>query len=205
MLSTVSLVASGLSTDHQIVLLAVAGAFILFALVSSFVIPRRNPNFPSNHVGLYSTIAVFFLIAMLASVIAFGKEKKKTESSTTAQTTPAQTTTAQTTTAPGTSTTPTTTAPGTSTTPTTTSAGTTGDPVAGKKVFASAGCSGCHTLKAAGATGNIGPNLDALKPSEAIVQHQVEVGGGAMPAFKGQLSATQIQDVAAYVSSAAGS
>ena len=36
----------------------------------------------------------------------------------------------------------------------------------GKAVFASAGCGGCHTLKAAGATGTVGPNLDALKPSE---------------------------------------
>ncbi len=193
MFPTISLVAASLSTGHEIVLLAVAGAFILFALVSSFVVPRRNPNFPGNSVGLYSTIAVLFVIAMIATVIAFGKEKK-----TEAATTPA-TTTAQTTTAPGT------TSSGTATTPATTGAGTAGDPVAGKKVFTSAGCSGCHTLKDAGATGNVGPNLDDLKPSEAIVQHQVEVGGGAMPAFKGQLSATQIQDVAAYVSSAAGS
>ena len=74
----------------------------------------------------------------------------------------------------------------------------------GKSVFASAGCAGCHTLKAAGASGNVGPNLDQLKPSEAKVQHQVEVGGGAMPAFKGQLSAAQIQAVAQYVSSVAG-
>ena len=35
----------------------------------------------------------------------------------------------------------------------------------GKQVFASAGCGGCHTLKDAGATGNVGPNLDDLKPS----------------------------------------
>ena len=75
---------------------------------------------------------------------------------------------------------------------------------AGKKVFASAGCASCHTLKDAGATGTIGPDLDQLKPSEAVVQHQVEVGGGAMPAFKSQLSATQIKDVATYVSSVAG-
>ena len=34
--------------------------------------------------------------------------------------------------------------------------------------------------------------------------HQVEVGGGAMPAFKGQLSDAQIQAVAAYVAGAAG-
>src|SRR4029077_612316 len=32
-----------------------------------------------------------------------------------------------------------------------------GDRAAGKKVFASAGCAGCHTLKDAGATGNVGP------------------------------------------------
>jgi len=195
---TVSLAFANLSTGHAVILLVVAGVFILFALVSSFVIPRRNPNFPGNSVGVYSAVAILFLIAMIATVIAFGKEKKHAESSSTAGTTTTQTTTAQTTTSAGTSS-------STSTISTTTSGGTTGDPVAGKKVFTSAGCSGCHTLKDAGATGNIGPNLDDLKPSEAIVQHQVEVGGGAMPAFKGQLSATQIQDVAAYVSSAAGS
>ena len=74
----------------------------------------------------------------------------------------------------------------------------------GKKVFASASCGGCHTLKDAGTTGNVGPNLDQLKPAEATVQHQVEVGGGAMPSFKGQLSDAQIQAVAKYVSSVAG-
>jgi mono/diheme cytochrome c family protein len=74
----------------------------------------------------------------------------------------------------------------------------------GKSIFESAGCSGCHTLKDAGATGNVGPNLDQLKPSESVVQHQVENGGGGMPAFKGQLSAAQIQAVSEYVSSVAG-
>ena len=74
----------------------------------------------------------------------------------------------------------------------------------GKQVFASAGCGGCHTLKDAGSSGNVGPNLDQLKPSKATVAHQVEVGGGAMPAFKGQLSDAQIQAVAEYVASSAG-
>lgn len=75
---------------------------------------------------------------------------------------------------------------------------------AGKQVFATAGCGGCHTLKDAGSTGNVGPNLDSLKPSQATVAHQVEVGGGAMPAFKGQLTPAQILAVAKYVSSVAG-
>jgi anti-sigma B factor antagonist len=74
----------------------------------------------------------------------------------------------------------------------------------GKQVFASAGCGGCHTLKDAGSSGNVGPNLDQLKPTQSAVAHQVEVGGGAMPAFKGRLSAAEIQAVAKYVSSVAG-
>jgi len=88
--------------------------------------------------------------------------------------------------------------------PTTTSGGGSSPAAAGKQVFTSAGCGGCHTLKDAGTTGTTGPNLDALKPSQSIVAHQVTVGGGVMPAFKSQLSAAQIQAVAAYVSSVAG-
>lgn len=73
----------------------------------------------------------------------------------------------------------------------------------GKTIFTSE-CASCHTLKAAGTTGTIGPNLDQLKPSDPIVQHQVEVGGGVMPAFKGKLTPAQIKAVAAFVSSSAG-
>jgi mono/diheme cytochrome c family protein len=87
---------------------------------------------------------------------------------------------------------------------TTTGGGGGGGKVDGKQVFASAGCGGCHMLKDAGTTGNVGPNLDDLKPSKARVAHQVEVGGGPMPAFKGRLSTAQIQAVATYVSSVAG-
>jgi mono/diheme cytochrome c family protein len=74
----------------------------------------------------------------------------------------------------------------------------------GKKVFTSAGCGGCHTLKAAGATGNVGPNLDALKPTEPVVERQVTNGGAGMPAFKGRLTPAEIKAVATFVSSVAG-
>jgi cytochrome c oxidase subunit 2 len=80
--------------------------------------------------------------------------------------------------------------------------GPTGPP--GKAVFASAGCGSCHTLKDAGSTGTVGPNLDQLKPDEAAVERQVTNGGGGMPPFKGQLTPAQITDVAKYVSSVAG-
>jgi len=73
----------------------------------------------------------------------------------------------------------------------------------GEAIFKSQ-CAGCHTLAAAGTTGTIGPNLDQLKPSESVVAHQVTVGGGVMPAFKGKLTTAQIQAVAKYVSSSAG-
>jgi cbb3-type cytochrome c oxidase subunit III len=73
----------------------------------------------------------------------------------------------------------------------------------GKKIF-EANCSSCHTLKAASASGTIGPNLDQLKPSQSIVQHQVEVGGGVMPAFKGKLTDEQITAVSKFVADNAG-
>ena len=74
----------------------------------------------------------------------------------------------------------------------------------GKTVFATAGCTGCHTLKAAGSTGTVGPNLDEAKPSKDLVIDRVTNGQGGMPSFKGQLSEAQIQAVADYVSSNAG-
>ena len=73
----------------------------------------------------------------------------------------------------------------------------------GKDIFL-ANCGSCHTLADAGTNGTIGPNLDQLKPPMSIVQRQVINGGGAMPAFKGQLTAAQITAVAKYVASVAG-
>jgi mono/diheme cytochrome c family protein len=83
---------------------------------------------------------------------------------------------------------------------TATTAGNAGDAANGKEVFTSAGCGGCHTFEAAGSSGGIGPNLDDLAPSFDAVVTQVTNGGGPMPAFKDQLSAQEIRDVAAFVS-----
>jgi mono/diheme cytochrome c family protein len=78
------------------------------------------------------------------------------------------------------------------------------DAVAGRAVFASAGCGSCHTLRAAGSGGQIGPNLDSLRPVYTRVVARVEHGGGGMPSFSGRLSAKQVRDVAAFVSESAG-
>lgn len=79
-----------------------------------------------------------------------------------------------------------------------------GDAPDGAKIFASAGCASCHTLKAADSTGQVGPNLDDLKPDQATVEHQVTNGGGGMPAFKDSLTPAEITAVAQYVASNAG-
>lgn len=74
----------------------------------------------------------------------------------------------------------------------------------GAKIFAATGCASCHTLKAADSTGQVGPNLDDLKPSEAAVEQQVINGGGGMPSFKDSLSPEEIKAVSKYVADNAG-
>ena len=74
---------------------------------------------------------------------------------------------------------------------------------AGKELFTQ-NCSNCHTLKDAGTTGAVGPNLDQLRPGPDLVTKQVTNGGGGMPAFGNKLSADQIKQIATYVSSVAG-
>lgn len=60
----------------------------------------------------------------------------------------------------------------TSTTTTATGAPSAATLAAGKQAFAANGCGGCHTLKAAGSGGNIGPDLDNL-PADAKTAGQV--------------------------------
>jgi mono/diheme cytochrome c family protein len=94
--------------------------------------------------------------------------------------------------------------PPTTTTGTTTSGGGSDLVAQGKDVFAKSGCASCHTLKDAGATGTVGPNLDEAKPSKDLVVERVTNGKPPMPSFKGQLSEQEIEAVAEYVSTVAG-
>ncbi len=77
----------------------------------------------------------------------------------------------------------------------------------GRRVFlqgAQPSCAVCHTLSDAGAAGNIGPNLDELKPDAARVRRAVKEGIGGMPPFGETLTDAQINAVAQYVARAAG-
>ena len=75
MLLTISLVIAGLSTGQKLGIAAAGAAFIVFALICSFVLPKRSPNFPGRHMGWYIVVVACFVIGMLAVVLTLGKEK----------------------------------------------------------------------------------------------------------------------------------
>ena len=74
-----------------------------------------------------------------------------------------------------------------------------GDPVAGKRLFAAQGCDGCHTFKAAGSKGTVGPDLDDASPNPRRVLAQLRKPGGIMPSFADKLSDDEKADLAAFV------
>jgi cytochrome c6 len=171
-------------TGYETALLVVAIAFIVFALVAALVIPRSRPTFPGNRLGLFLAICGVFFVAQMTAVLVLAEVGEADD--------PVHEEEA----AGGEEPEPGGPPPGEAA----------GDPVAGKEVFLGAsGCASCHTLADAGATGAIGPNLDAAMPPPELVVERVTNGMGGMPSFADTLSEEQIQDVAAYVSSAAGS
>ena len=154
-----------------------AGLLIVFAILSAFYFPRRDPDFPGNRLGLFSLVTVILFVGTMAGVVFFAKEEETAHGAEATETHGTETGENQTTTEPG----------------------PTGDAAAGKTVFADAACGSCHTLEAAGSGGQVGPNLDDAKPDAALVVDRVTNGMGAMPSFEGQLDEKQIQDVAAFV------
>ena len=194
-------------SGYELVLLSVAAVFVAFALVVAIVIPRSRPDFPGKALWLFVAICVGLFAAQLTAVFLDASHAEKAEAvETEAPTTAPETTTTEATTTEATTIEETTTTEETTTEATTTEAEGQGDPVAGKDVFQNAGgCGACHALAEAGTSGSIGPNLDQTEPSYDKVVDRVTNGKGAMPAFSGRLSEQQIQDVAAYVSTAAGS
>ena len=176
-------------TGYETGLLVVAAAFIVFALVVALVVPRSRPSFPGNRLGLFLAICGIFFVAQMTAVLVLAEVGEADEPAH-EETTAGETTTEPTQTEPA------------ETEPT----DTTGSDPVGKEIFlGTAGCAGCHTLADAGATGTIGPNLDATKPSVELAVERVTNGAGPMPSFAETLSAEQIQEVATYVSAAAGS
>src|SRR5262249_10374690 len=173
-----------ITTTGKVVLLLVAGTFIAFSLVVSMVVPRRYPSFPGTRLKAFIAVCVLLFAAQVGAVLwVTGRQEVGQRAA--ANTTPAPR------------------PPGTPT-PATTPAAEPGTATAGKQVFLTAGCKSCHTLSDAKTTGSVGPNLDNAKPPYALVIDRVTHGKGIMPPFAGKLREMQIQDVAKYVSSVAG-
>ena len=71
----------------------------------------------------------------------------------------------------------------------------------GKDIFLNkATCSTCHTLKDAASNGQIGPNLNEIRPDKLRIINAVTNGIGVMPAYQGELTIEEIEAVAHYVS-----
>jgi hypothetical protein len=70
-------IVAALSTGHKIGLLAVALTFIAFSLLSSFVFPRRNPDFPGDRgLSVFVVISIVLFALMIGAVEVFAVESE---------------------------------------------------------------------------------------------------------------------------------
>jgi cytochrome c553 len=162
---------------NDVILGVAALVLVVFSLVVSIVIPRRDPGFPGRSIGVFTAVAVTLVVVVLASVEIFGESHEEEGGEEAGESVPAETG------GDG--------------------EGGGGDAAAGEAVF-TANCGSCHTLEEAGTTGTTGPSLDEVTLDAEAVATQVENGGGLMPAFSGQLSEEEIANVAAFVASPEG-
>jgi mono/diheme cytochrome c family protein len=187
----------GLSTGNAVGLALIAGAFVVFALLSALVIPRRWPRYPGRGLGWFIAGTLVLFVATLGAVEVFAKEEPEEHAAGETTTEPGGTTTEETTTGEAQAPPP--------------PAAAAGDPAAGKAVFAAQGCGGCHTFSAAGTSASVGPDLDeALQGKdpefvrESIVDPNKEITSGyaanIMPQDFGQkLSQKQLDDLVAFL------
>src|SRR4051812_36810583 len=120
---------------NDVILAVVCALLVGFSLIVSLVIPRTRPEFPGRRGGLFVGIAAILVIAMLFTVERLGEAEESPGAEAAAETQPAQTETAPTETGGG---------GGGGETSTGGGGGAQGDAANGEKVFASAGCGGCH-------------------------------------------------------------
>ena len=191
---------SALSNGHKTELLVVAGVFIVFALCSSFVFTRMNPNYPGRRLVLFIAVCVLLTAAMLGSVIAFAGEPREVAAENLNKAASAHPRGEARPSAPASQ----------------------GNADAGKALFAAQGCSACHTFKPAGSTAQVGPDLnhlaaDAQKAGrgslaqyakESIVDPGAYVvpgyANGVMPGNFGSLGDAKVADLVAFLTSGQG-
>ena len=76
----------------------------------------------------------------------------------------------------------------------------------GQELFSTAtpACTVCHALQAVGSEGEVGPNLDELKPDAERIARALRNGVGNMPSYRSTLTEEQIQALAAFVARSTG-
>ena len=62
-----------LSTAHQLGLGLAGLVFVVFALVSSMLIPRSRPEFPGRNLGWFVFVSILFFVGMMCAVLLFGE------------------------------------------------------------------------------------------------------------------------------------
>ena len=70
---------------------------------------------------------------------------------------------------------------------------------AGRDLFNTWSCSACHTLTDANASGSVGPSLDNAALTRDAIVNRINMGGGPMPSFAGQISDADIGKLADYI------
>ncbi|MET1008795.1 MAG: cytochrome c [Gaiellaceae bacterium] len=163
---------------NDVILGVAAAVLVVFSLVVSIVIPRRDPGFPGKNIGIFTAVAISLVVIVLATVEIVGEGHEAEGSEGGGESVPAETDGGE-------------------------GGSGEGDAAAGEAVF-TANCGSCHTLEEAGTTGTVGPNLDESTLDVDAVVTQVENGGGGMPPFGGQLSEEEIANVAAFVVASQG-
>ena len=163
---------------NDVILGVAAAVLVVFSLVVSIVIPRRDPGFPGKNIGIFTGVAVVLVVIVLGTVELLGESHEAEGAEGGGESVPAETGGGE-------------------------GGGGGGDAAAGETVF-TANCGSCHTLSAAGTSGTVGPNLDETTLELDAVVAQVTNGGGAMPAFEGTLSEEDIQNVSAFVVASEG-
>lgn len=70
---------ASLSTGHKVGLAVMAAIFILYALASSFLLPRRWPDYPGRGLSAFVVASLALFVLMLGAVELFGVESSKAE------------------------------------------------------------------------------------------------------------------------------
>jgi len=184
-----------LVSRNDVILGIVAAVLVGFSLYVSIVVPRRRPDFPGRSLRVFVIASALLIVGMLTAVAVLGEShhfaSEGGESGGVTNQPPTATTT-----------------------PTETGGQPAGDPAAGKEIFTTSAqptCATCHTLKEAGATQTIGPNLDdVLKGKDAVFIHHSIVDPNAVVAsgyqpgimpqtYREQLDEKQLADLVTFL------